>query len=134
MARRSKGKRRYSRTAKQIRRFFHVLAAKGNPNVQYFCWFLDAEQSAMDNELGRAELYYKKAIILSAKTGNLHHAALMNERYADFLYHDRSDVQEGRYYLSEAIRFYGEWGANAKIESLESKLNEWSVSKDTNQH
>ena len=49
------------------------------------------------------------------------HAALCNERYANFLLGDGVvDRDEARYRIKEATRYYQEWGAEAKVQMLEN--------------
>jgi hypothetical protein len=79
---------------------------------------LSAEQSALNKDYKTAEVLYKDSIRSAARNGNLHHAALINERYGDFLLHELGDEEEAKYRTSEAIRFYREWGAEAKVEML----------------
>jgi hypothetical protein len=83
---------------------------------------LSAEQAALSKNYTRAEEKYKKAIVLAARTGRMHHAALCNERYADFLLQELSDEEEAKYRMEEAIRFYEEWGAVGKVEMLKKHL------------
>jgi hypothetical protein len=52
----------------------------------------------------------------------MHHAALCNERYADFLLQELSDEEEAKYRMEEAIRFYEEWGAVGKVGMLKKHL------------
>jgi len=56
--------------------------------------------------------------IYAARTGHLSHAALCNERYSDFLLNELHDAQEAKYRMDEAIRFYEDWGAYAKVDGL----------------
>ena len=65
---------------------------------------------------------YEEAIKIAARTGHLHHAALFNERFADFLEYDLSDKEESLYRLKESIRWYEEWGAKRKVEMLKEAL------------
>ena len=90
----------------------------GNPNVKHMHEFTVAEQAALDKKYARAHAAYKRAIVSAARSGHLHHAALLNERYADFLERDILDKEEYRYRMREAIRFYREWGADSKVEML----------------
>eukprot|EP00980_Cylindrotheca_fusiformis_P005302 scaffold1136_cov146-Cylindrotheca_fusiformis.AAC.15 len=57
------------------------------------------------NKGAAEESYNKSAISLSARTGHMQDAALINERYAEFLNEELSDEQESKYWLGEAIRF-----------------------------
>mmetsp|Transcript_40364 Transcript_40364/g.97469 ORF Transcript_40364/g.97469 Transcript_40364/m.97469 type:complete len:104 (+) Transcript_40364:1084-1395(+) len=89
----------------------------GNPNVQHYCCLLNAEKAALAKKQKAAEAFYKYAIVLAARTGYLNDAALINERYAGFM-KEVGDEDEAKYRLEEAIRFYRDWGAYAKVEQL----------------
>jgi predicted ATPase len=117
MARRTK-KLKYKRRASRILKTVGKWLDKGNPNVKHYHSFLSAEQSALNKDYKTAEVLYKDSIRSAARNGNLHHAALINERYGDFLLHELGDEEEAKYRTSEAIRFYREWGAEAKVEML----------------
>eukprot|EP00526_Cylindrotheca_closterium_P001715 CAMPEP_0113611520 /NCGR_PEP_ID=MMETSP0017_2-20120614/5600_1 /TAXON_ID=2856 /ORGANISM="Cylindrotheca closterium" /LENGTH=1077 /DNA_ID=CAMNT_0000520473 /DNA_START=45 /DNA_END=3278 /DNA_ORIENTATION=- /assembly_acc=CAM_ASM_000147 len=126
MARRTK-KRLYKSHARKILGTIQGWIKKGNPNVHHYDWLLRAEEAALDKKNhATADEMYNKAIVYTARAGHLHHAALFNERYSDFL------LQNGPYYaedkaqyrLEQAIHYYQEWGAEAKVELLKKKLSE----------
>lgn len=96
----------------------------GNPNVKHFDVMLRAEQAALDRRYDLADKLYKEAIVCAAHPGFLQHAALFNERYADYRLTERGDKEDGRYYLAEAIRYYIEWGAVGKAERLQKDMEE----------
>jgi predicted ATPase len=121
MARRTK-KRKYKIPAQRIRKTVGKWVESGNPNVKHYYSLLSAEDAAMKGRRRAAETHYKEAIRSAARTGHLHHAGLFNERYADFLRHDRKDVDEAKYRIGEAIRWYREWGAVPKVEMLMKAL------------
>ena len=121
-ARRTKS-RKYKRQAKKIRKVLRKWNKVGNPNVAYYCIFLDAEHAALKGQYEEAENQYLKAIQFAARSGFLHHAALFNELYSDFLFRQRGDREEAKYRLEQAIRYYEDWGAFGKVELLyESNL------------
>eukprot|EP00980_Cylindrotheca_fusiformis_P026080 scaffold15311_cov136-Cylindrotheca_fusiformis.AAC.2 len=121
MARRTR-KRKYRIHANKLARRIKDWAQSGNPNVGHYHLVMMAEQAALNKKYDLAEVNYKKAIPLAARTGHLHHAGLINERYADFLKEELSDEKEWEYRLGEAIRFYEEWGAFGKAEALKKQL------------
>ena len=121
MARRTK-KRVYKRCANQMRKKIEKWVKLGNPNVQHFHCLLNAEHAALNKQYAAAEGFYGQAIKLAARTGFLHHAALFNERYADFLRHERGDAYEATFRIEEALRYYKTWGASAKAEILAKSL------------
>eukprot|EP00980_Cylindrotheca_fusiformis_P003217 scaffold732_cov114-Cylindrotheca_fusiformis.AAC.5 len=117
MARRTR-KRKYRSTANKLAKRIEGWVRSGNPNVSHYHAALLAEQAALNKKYDLAEENYKNAIVLAARSGHMHHAALINERYAEFLLEERLDEQESKYRLEEAIRFYEEWGAFGKVEVL----------------
>ena len=112
----------YSTVAQRLRKQISGWAKSGNPNVKHYECFLEAENSALRGKKAAAKDQYEKAIKMAARTGHLHHAALFNERFADFLLHDLSDEEESFYRLKEAIRWYGEWGAKLKARLLQKSM------------
>mmetsp|Transcript_34058 Transcript_34058/g.82608 ORF Transcript_34058/g.82608 Transcript_34058/m.82608 type:complete len:655 (-) Transcript_34058:1171-3135(-) len=121
-ARRTK-RRKYKSHGKKIRKTIHKWKKNGIPNVVYYCTFLDAEHAALAGKHAEAEKNYKVAIQFVARSGFLHHAALFNELYSDYLLRERDDKDEAKYRLQEAIRYYGDWGALGKVEKMkESSL------------
>jgi histidine kinase len=122
MARQTK-KRKYGKPAKQIQKTITKWVKNGNPNVLHYRCFFNAEQAALDGKCGAAEALYKKAIVIAGRSGHLHHAALFNERYADFLLQDLGEEDEAKYRIGEAIRFYKFWGAEAKVKILTKSLS-----------
>ncbi|KAL3938885.1 MAG: hypothetical protein SGBAC_006285 [Bacillariaceae sp.] len=123
MARKSKN-RKYRTAAAKVRKTVKRWSKNGNPNVKHYDSFLSAEHAALTNNFDEAEVHYKNSIKLAARTGHLHHAGLFNERYSDFLKVVRKDPEEANYRISEAIRWYGEWGALRKVEMLQNTLFE----------
>ncbi|CAJ1903221.1 unnamed protein product [Cylindrotheca closterium] len=113
--------RKYRREARRLLKKIAKWAQAGNPNVQYYCMFLTAEQLALDGKYEMAEQKYEEAIAAATAAGHLHHIALINERYADFL-SERSMTAKVGERLQIAIQYYKEWGAGVKVEQLESRL------------
>lgn len=122
MARKTK-KRKYKTRAVKIRRTIKQWIKDGNPNVEHYDFLMDAEHfSLKSNEYDMAHDFYQRAIGSACRLGHLHHSALCNERYADFLLNSRSDKTAALYRLSESIRFYEEWGAVGKVNELKRRL------------
>eukprot|EP00980_Cylindrotheca_fusiformis_P016427 scaffold4897_cov129-Cylindrotheca_fusiformis.AAC.4 len=121
MARRTE-KLKYRINANKLAKRIEGWVRSGNPNVGHYHMALLAEQAALNKKYNLAEKNYKNAIVLAARSGHMHHAALINERYAEFLREELLDEQESKYRVGEAIRFYEEWGAFGKVESLKKLL------------
>mmetsp|Transcript_42708 Transcript_42708/g.103293 ORF Transcript_42708/g.103293 Transcript_42708/m.103293 type:complete len:1107 (-) Transcript_42708:45-3365(-) len=123
MARRTK-KRKYKSKASKIRKTFEKWFGAGNPNIVHCFKFLNAEHAALGKKKQEAQKLYVESITLAARTGHLHHAALLNERYADFLTHDTDLKDEAAYRIEKAIEYYREWGAMGKVQMLEKQLED----------
>jgi len=115
-------KRKYIGHARKLKKTIYKWAKAGNPNVQYYHMFLTAEQLALDKKYDLAEQKYEEAIETVMSVGHLHHIALLNERYADFLINERSLEEKSKDRLKQAIHYYKELGAARKVKALESRL------------
>lgn len=121
MARKTK-QRKYRTHANQIRKTIRTWLKAGNPNVEHYSLLLEAEHASLKRSFARAERLYIEAISMATRMEYLHHAALFNERYADFLQYERDDPERATHYLDEAIRLYEQWGASRKITMLQTDL------------
>jgi len=99
---------------------------KGAPNHVHHLSILDAERAALLS-LGKKKSdpkevckLYEKAIVDSARGGFANHAAVTEERYADYLV-GVDDLSEGLYHLDNAIQRFSDWGAVRKAEQLREK-------------
>ena len=72
----------------------------------------------MEKKLSKSEALYKDAIVMAARAGHLGHAALSSERYANFLLKEVGDEDGAGHQMKETIRFYCDWGADAKVRIL----------------
>jgi hypothetical protein len=117
MARKTK-KRRYRKPATNILKYLTKLRKQGNPNLQPYYTLLSAEHAALNRDRDQAKKLYQETIVYAARTGQLNHAALSSERYSDYLLNELHDSQEAKYRMDEAIRFYEDWGAYAKVDGL----------------
>lgn len=124
-AHRETNQRKYKKHAKRARNKLGVWKLKGVPDVVHFHGLLNAEQAAVDEEYEVADLHYQKAIELAVSAGYLNCAALFNERYAIFLQQNdpfcESRSDDAIFRLGEAMRYYREWGAIAKVEAIRKK-------------
>ena len=122
MARKTK-KRKYKSHAAKIRKTIKKWWKAGNPNVEHYTLLLDAEHAALSKSYESAEKLYLEAIELASRMGYLHHAALFNERYADFLQHERHDEEKAVHFFNEASRYYEQWGATKKVKMLSNSTS-----------
>jgi len=114
-------KQRYLRRANNIRKTIKTWVQKGNPNVRHYDAFFSAEQAAFDQDHQAADDHYKNAIVCARRFGYLHDTALFNERYADFLLNKEVPDEDGaKYRMNQAIQYYTEWGAEAKVSKMKS--------------
>lgn len=122
MAQRTKA-RKYRMRANRIQKMVSKWAKAQNPNVQHYDLMLRAEQAALSKRYNQADGLYKEAIISAGRTGHLQRVALFHERYAEYRLKEQSDADDAKYHLSEAIRYYSEWGALGKAEVLKKEMN-----------
>ena len=96
---------------------------KGNPNLRQLDAILDAEKAALESRIKSARKHYHEAIVMSAKCGFVHHAALANERYGEFALHVMKDREEASYRFKEAIKYYSDWGSRTKVDMLQERYS-----------
>ena len=75
----------------------------------------------MKKERGDLRVKFEQAILLSGRRGLTHLQALSNERLAIYMEEIGDDV-EALYRYEQAIQLYSEWGAKAKVEQLQPKI------------
>lgn len=121
MARKTRNSK-YAKPASRLRKRIATWAKNGNLNVKHYDSLLQAEHAAFKGKYKDAKLHYEEAINIAASSGHLHHAGLFNERFAELLHYNLVNEEESMFRLSEAIRWYGEWGADLKVELLSTKL------------
>ena len=117
MARKTK-KGKYKRAARKAAATVKKWWKKGCPNLHHLDSFLDAELAAMTGRKQLAKKLFQQAIVMAARGGSIHYAALANERYGEFLLYEMDDKEEATFRLEEAIKYYLDWGAYAKSDSL----------------
>jgi hypothetical protein len=106
------------RAANKLKQKMGNWVSKGNPNIGHCYHLLCAEKARLDGKYEKANTLYSDAIVLAARTGHVHHAALANERYAEFLLRCMKDKEEHDYRIEEAVRFYKDWGAERRVQQL----------------
>ncbi|KAL3938434.1 MAG: hypothetical protein SGBAC_006652 [Bacillariaceae sp.] len=115
-------KRVHKKEANRIRKQVANWAKSGNPNVVHFSLLLQAEQETLEKKHDAANESYRKAITVATKECQLQYIALFHERYADFLLHIRCSKKDSALHVNEAARYFEEWGASARAQSLRDSL------------
>ena len=65
---------------------------------------------------------YLAAIKHAARSGLINQHAIVNERFADYMV-DVGNTEEAEYRYNNAVKLYDEWGAQAKVEQVTTKIN-----------
>ena len=65
---------------------------------------------------------YEQAILLAGRRGLTQLQALANERLAIYM-EEIGDIGESLYRFEQAVKLYAEWGAKAKTEMLQPKID-----------
>jgi hypothetical protein len=117
------GKKKYLKMGKIFRSKVKNWVVQGNPNVKHYESLLDAEWAAFKGKKFDAIKHFEAAILLAARGGLQHDAALATERLAEFYFHSTGihDREEAAFQVRQSIRYWGEWGAIAKVRHLEQK-------------
>ena len=119
---RQTGRRKYKKGAKKSINTIKTWLANGNPNLQHWDCLFNAEWAALHGRQHIAKRSYETAITVAARSGFVQDAALASERYGEFLVSELKEPDEGTYRLEQAIRYFSEWGAKAKVEQIETKF------------
>jgi hypothetical protein len=115
------GKRKYAKMGQIFRSKINKWLDMGNPNVKHYGLLLDAESMALKGNKYDAIKQYEAAILLAARGGYLHDAALATERFGAFYLKRMGEREEAAYQISQSIKYWAEWGAFAKVRQLEEK-------------
>ena len=122
MARKT-GKKQYAKLGKLCRTKIKKMLDVGNPNVSHYDALLEAEYTAYIGQHISAIKLYEIAILLAGRGGYQQDAALASERLGEFQIDVMNDMDEGRYRIGEAIKYWGGYGAMSKVKHLEQKYN-----------
>lgn len=120
MARRTR-KKKYAKFGILCRTRIKRWLDAGNPNVSRYDSLLEAEYMAYKGHNFAAIKHYEIAIMLAARGGFQQDAAFANERLGQYQIEVMKDVEEGIYRIGEAIKYWGCWGAAAKVHQLEER-------------
>lgn len=114
------GKKKYAKMGQIFRAKIKSWLDVGNPNVKHYSSLLDAEAKAFNGNKFSAINNYEVAVLLAARGGYLHDAALASERLGSF-YLKLGDREEATFRIGQSIKYWREWGATAKVGHLEEK-------------
>lgn len=110
----------YKKRAKLFLKKLEDFKKQGNPNVQHFYLGLQAEFLATKpKKLDETLSTFEKSIAVATRSGFIMDAALLNERYAEFLL--KRDAERARHHLEAAHSLYMEWGSSIKCELMQRK-------------
>jgi hypothetical protein len=100
------------------------MVRKGCINVLHMSLLLETEEMSLHKDRDKVQEAFDEAIRSAGKLGLLHDQALGNERAGIFFLRkgDPTDTVWSSTYLSRAWMLYGEWGAKAKADQLETKF------------
>eukprot|EP00539_Tryblionella_compressa_P002299 CAMPEP_0178748948 /NCGR_PEP_ID=MMETSP0744-20121128/9148_1 /TAXON_ID=913974 /ORGANISM="Nitzschia punctata, Strain CCMP561" /LENGTH=799 /DNA_ID=CAMNT_0020402327 /DNA_START=49 /DNA_END=2449 /DNA_ORIENTATION=+ len=127
-ARKSK-KKQYVSLARKCHKHVRTIGKKGNPNLTHMEKLLDAEFDALKGRKSEARRNYEAAITLAARKGIVSEQAIINERYGDFVFESLIDYNDTSYRYRHAVELYEEWGAAAKVQKLQKKLENLTVQR-----
>jgi histidine kinase len=85
-------------------------------------FLLEAELAVLKDDKNGALSKYVCAILVNKQVGALQLAALSNERLGKFLL-EQGQQSEAKPYLDEALKYYEEYGAVAKVDHLRSEIH-----------
>lgn len=123
-------KRKYMKAGKFYLKRTRALHKAGYPNVKHYVSFLEAEAAALvKGKQQQARKLFELTILHSVRNGYIHDAALASERYGDFQRITLNDSYEAQYRYKEAIKYYEEWGATAKVKKIKGKFEIWMSSE-----
>jgi hypothetical protein len=115
------GKKKYAKLGQIIRSKIKKWLAMGNPNVKHYESLLDAEWKAFKGKSFDAVKHYEATILMAARAGYQHDAALATERLGAFHLRVTGNREDAAYQIGRSIQYWGEWGAVAKVRHLEEK-------------
>jgi signal transduction histidine kinase/predicted ATPase len=118
-----------------IRSDFEVWSRHSPANYAACSWLLQAEWQRILGNTQEAIAAYEAALATSGD--NLWYRALISECMAKCFLHDHSERSRALTHLENAMRFYTEWGAIAKVKQLAQQFRtilttEHAVLKDIN--
>jgi transcriptional regulator with GAF, ATPase, and Fis domain len=110
--------RSYLEEMKRAQKSFEVLAENCPENFRCQSLLLSAEIERITGRDFSAQDLYDRAIRYASETGLIQHQAIANELCAKF-WLGRGQYKIAGVFLAEARLYYAQWGAAAKVESLD---------------
>ncbi|KAL3912689.1 MAG: hypothetical protein SGILL_006784 [Bacillariaceae sp.] len=117
-------KRKYIKVARRFKQRLVDWEKQGNPNLFYYITCLQGEEMWFRGKHPEAIELLERSIINAVRTGHLHDAALASERLSQLHRETNRFSEEAGYRLKQAVKFYRDWGAMAKVDQLEKLLRE----------
>jgi hypothetical protein len=124
-------KKKYAKMGQIFRSKINKWIDMGNPNVKHYGLLLDAEWMALKGKKYDAVKQYEAAVLLAARGGYQHDAALATERFGEFYLKVMGDREDAAYQIGQSMKYWGEWGAVAKVHHLEEKYGDLLETKKT---
>lgn len=111
-------KSKYLKVARRMKKRLIGWQKQGNPNLVFYISCLEGEEMWFKGKYSQAIPYFEATIIKAVRAGHLHDAGLASERLSQ-LHREMGQYQdEVQYRMKQAIGFYREWGALAKVDQL----------------
>jgi hypothetical protein len=124
------GKKKYAKMGQIFLAKVKTWLRLGNPNVKHYESFLEAEWAVFKGKKFDAIKNYEAAILMSARGGYQHDAALATERLGAF--HLRcGDREDAIFQIGQSAKYWGEWGAVTKVRHLNEKYADLLLKKPT---
>lgn len=120
---RLKGKNIHKKKAKLTRRQMSKWVEQGGTNMLPSLLILQAEELVMERGSSQDEILkaFNTAAEAAREKNYLHQEAIAYERAATFL-HSSFNNDPFREYAAKAMKIYHEWGAAAKVQTMERKF------------
>ena len=113
---------KYQRFGKRCLKRLSRWKKLGDPNVIHQVEILQAEEAWLKGKVDESIMHFEKGIAVAGRSGWIHEQALANDRLS-ILCKSQGSANAAEYHLSEAIRLYKEWGAEALALALEQRVD-----------
>lgn len=122
-AARQTGKKKYAKLGNKMRMKVKRWIKLGNPNLEHYDSFLDAEWKLYRGKRASAIEKYIKTIQVAGRRGYQHDAAFASERLGA-LHLTSGDTEEALYRIQQSIKYWRGWGSAAKVYHVEREYSE----------